>query len=197
MVTAETMEHRSGADTPEARYRSGDSDTAGMTDTARAQAGAIWNDAKDKARSTVEQQQRTAAAGIGDVADALKSAAHELEGKDSPAAAQVTQRAAEGLERVANALRSRDVTSMMHDVERFARQQPAVFLGAAVAAGFLAMRFLKASGEHRGEPPRRAGTEPARSHETTPAEPAASAGIPVSSGTPTSGGTHGYGETPR
>jgi hypothetical protein len=36
---------------------------------------------------------------------------------------------------------------MVREVESYARAHPAVFLGAAVAAGFLAVRFLKSSGE--------------------------------------------------
>jgi hypothetical protein len=35
---------------------------------------------------------------------------------------------------------------MVGEVERFARRQPTLFLGIAVAVGFLAVRFLKSSG---------------------------------------------------
>jgi len=41
---------------------------------------------------------------------------------------------------------------MVRDLEGFARSQPALFLGAAVASGFLAMRFLKS-----GQPEQKSG----------------------------------------
>jgi hypothetical protein len=38
----------------------------------------------------------------------------------------------------------------MGEVQNFARQQPAAFFGAAVLAGFAAVRFFKSAPEHSG-----------------------------------------------
>jgi hypothetical protein len=113
---------------------------------ARDQAGAAWQGAKESARSTLSEQQRSAAGGIGDFAGALRKAADELEqGGKQAGAARYAKVAADGLEQVAGTLRSKDLDSMVHEVESFARKQPAMFFGAAIAAGFLAMRFMKSS----------------------------------------------------
>src|SRR5687768_11053697 len=78
-----------------------------VSDTARAQAGAIWNEAKERARTTLDEQQKSAAAGIGEFAGALRNAAGDLENRNSTTLAQVAQRAADGLERLAGTLRNK------------------------------------------------------------------------------------------
>jgi hypothetical protein len=112
-------------------------------------ADAIWNDAKETARTKFSDQQRHAASGLGDLASALRKAAHELDRDKQATAVRYAECTADGLERVAGTLRSKDLNTIMGDVESFAHRQPVAFFGAALAAGFLAVRFLKSS---RSEP---------------------------------------------
>lgn len=110
------------------------------------QAGAMWNDAKELARGTFAQQQRTAASSLGSFAEALRKSARDMQGDSQQAGvARFAQSAADGLERLSGTLRSKDLDSFVRDAESLARRQPALFFGAAVAAGFLAVRFLKSS----------------------------------------------------
>jgi hypothetical protein len=111
-------------------------------------AHAVWDDAKETTRSKLNEQKDAAAQGLGDVAGALRDAARQREGDDG--LARLTGSAAEGLDRLSSALRNKDVTTMVRDVENFARQQPVAFFGLALAAGFLAVRFMKA-GERRDQ----------------------------------------------
>lgn len=117
----------------------------------RAQAQAIWTDTKASVRSALNERQHSTAAELHDFASALRGAAHDQRGT----VARVAEQAADGLERLSGKLRSKDVDGLIHDVESFARSQPAVFLGMAVAAGFLAIRFLKST-----SPERASRTEP-------------------------------------
>jgi hypothetical protein len=119
---------------------------------ARERAGALWHDARDIARSKLGEQQREAASGLGDMAGALRNAAREVESRQQPTMAKVAQCAADGLERLSGTLRHKDLDGMVRDAESFARRQPLVFFGAALAAGFLAVRFLKSSGEDAQAP---------------------------------------------
>jgi hypothetical protein len=64
--------------------------------------------------------------------------------------ARLVGHAADGLERLSGTLRSRDVDSLLGDVQSFARSQPALFFGAALAGGFLAARFLASSQRRPG-----------------------------------------------
>jgi hypothetical protein len=82
------------------------------------------------------------------VAGALREAAQRRD--DGDGLARLGTSAADGLERLSSALRNKDVGTMLRDVESFARQQPVAFFGLALAAGFLAVRFVK-SGERRDE----------------------------------------------
>lgn len=109
-------------------------------DMARERAGSMWHDAKETTRSKLNEQKDVAAQGIGDVAQALREAARRREGEGM---SRLTGSAADGLERVSSALRNKDVSGMLRDMDRFAREQPVAFFGLAVAAGFVAMRLLK------------------------------------------------------
>jgi len=111
-------------------------------------AGALWGDAKDAARSKLDQQKDAAADGLGDVAGALRDVARRK--RDDAARtpiAELTGSVADGLDRLSSTLRSKDVGSMLRDVENFARNQPVAFFGLALAAGFVAVRFLKADND--------------------------------------------------
>jgi hypothetical protein len=119
----------------------------GISQAIRDQASATWSDTKDKARSTLADQQQAAADGIGDLAQALHSAAGDLGRKDRTTVSHFAEEAANGLERLSQTLRGKDIATMVKEAEAYARREPALFLGAAVAAGFLAMRFLKSSSE--------------------------------------------------
>lgn len=116
----------------------------------------IMNDARETARAAIGEQQQAAASGIGDFAGVLRRAARDGSGQGAPAA-RLAESAADGLERLSDTLRGKDIEGVMRDVNDFARQQPALFFGAAALAGFLAMRFLKAS-EPAAPPP--ASTSP-------------------------------------
>src|SRR5690606_27248368 len=99
-------------------------------------AGAYWDDAREVARSKLNEQKELAAGGINEVAGALREVAQRQrsDGAGQPLA-QLTSSAAEGLEQLSQTLRSKDVGTMLRDMDDFARKQPAVFFGVAVAAG--------------------------------------------------------------
>ena len=127
----------------------GDHSTAqNTTQAVKERAGAIWDDAKETARSKLDQQKDSAAEGINQVAGALRDAARRQggDGAGEPMA-RITGSAADGLERLSDTLRNKDVSAMLRDLDNFARNQPVAFFGLALAAGFLAVRFLKAGND--------------------------------------------------
>lgn len=134
------------------------------TDSLQNQARNIANDAKETARSMLGEQQKAAASGVGDLAGALRKAAREMgDGGERAPMSRLVESAADGLEQLSESLRNKDLSGLARDVESFARRQPVAFFGAAFAAGFLAVRFLKAGGGERdrdADPLRSAGTLP-------------------------------------
>lgn len=126
----------------------GTAGTGNTAETVKEHAGAYWDDAKEAARSKLNEQKDLAAGGINQVAGALREAAQRQPGDGAgQPLAQLTNSAAEGLEQLSNTLRNKDVATMLRDMDNFARNQPVAFFGMALAAGFLAVRFLKA-GNH-------------------------------------------------
>jgi hypothetical protein len=81
---------------------------------------------------------------LGSVAHVLRESGDQIRGQQ-PQVASVADTAASQVERVAAHVRESRPRDIVDDVERFARQQPAVFLGGALLVGALAARLLKAS----------------------------------------------------
>jgi hypothetical protein len=97
-------------------------------------------------KSSVTEQKDSAASSLGNLAGALRKAAHESGGADA-SSTRIAEMAADGLDRISATLRSNDFDGMVRQVRSFARSQPVAFFFAAAAAGFLATRFLKAGAE--------------------------------------------------
>jgi len=119
-------------------------------DQARQEAGTEGNRligaARTRARTAFEHQQHRVADSIGSVAQALHQAADQLNEQNEDVVARYTDTAAQRIEQFADSLRNRDLDDLVGQAEQFARRQPELFLGSAVAAGFLIARFLRTSG---------------------------------------------------
>ena len=116
---------------------------------AKSEAGRLTQAARGRTLSYLEERKALLADNVGGVADAARNAAQQFDEQGNAMVADYIHRAADGLERFSDAVRNRDVSSLMGEAEDFARRQPAVFIGAGVAVGFLLARFLKSSSERR------------------------------------------------
>jgi hypothetical protein len=114
-------------------------------DVAKDRAAAVWSDAKQTARNRIAERKQMAASGIDDFAGALRAAADKLQSGQHGGMARLTQSAAGELQHMSGTLRGKDLDTIVRDAESLARRQPLAFFATAVAAGFLAVRFLKAS----------------------------------------------------
>ena len=103
----------------------------------------------DRVRHTAAAQLTTqktrATEALGSVAAAIRQSSQPLRDNNQATLADYAGTAADQLEQFATRLRERDLTELMDDAKRFARRRPAIFVGAAFAAGVLAARFLKSS----------------------------------------------------
>lgn len=109
--------------------------------------------AQGRIRGMLEQQTDRAADQLGGVAAALHKAAEHLSDENNRVVAQYVDQAADRVDEMADMIRNSTLDDMLTQVEGFARRQPEVFVGGALALGFLAARFIKSSGEgHRREP---------------------------------------------
>lgn len=100
---------------------------------------------KDRVRTTVDDGKARVARTLSSVATSLKTSSSEMQAGEAAAIGGVVERLADQVDRAATYLEQSDVNEIVGGVERFARRNPALFIGAAFAVGVLGARFLKSS----------------------------------------------------
>lgn len=100
----------------------------------------------DKIQGHARAQQRSGADFVDRLAADIREAATAFE-REVPIAARGIKSAADYVEDAADKIRNGSLRSFAEGATEFARRQPIAFLGITVLAGFVAVRFLKASGE--------------------------------------------------
>ena len=104
----------------------------------------VVSEAGDKLRASVSEQKAAGADYVGNIANIVRRAAYEFD-SDIPQAGHYIRKAAAQLDNVSEAMRNRDMSEIVSNVQAFARKQPTAFFGAAVLLGFAAVRFLKSA----------------------------------------------------
>jgi ElaB/YqjD/DUF883 family membrane-anchored ribosome-binding protein len=97
-----------------------------------------------------DRQKHNLAAGLTSIADSIKQVGGSLRKTDEQTGiteltAKYSDSLAQQIEQVSRYFDNKDLREMTRDVERFARHNPAVFIGSAFALGLIAARFLKSS----------------------------------------------------
>lgn len=139
------MSEPMGAPAPDAKTMSDiqQQATSALHDAGEA-ASSLYDEAKDKVEESVTAEARVAADRVDDVAGALRGSAEHLADNEQWLARLMTKGADE-LGGMASTLRTNDLRALLGQVEDFARRQPSLFTGAAVAAGFVAARVARQS----------------------------------------------------
>jgi hypothetical protein len=105
---------------------------------------------KEQTASQLTRQKQRAASALGSVVAAARDTSRQLRDEQRNAAASVVETAASQLDRLAGQLGNRDIDELADEARRFAREQPALFIGASLVAGFVATRFARSSSLERG-----------------------------------------------
>jgi len=116
-----------------------------VTEQAQQAAGQVVGQARQQVSSRLAGQKDRAAEGLTSVAHALRQTGEQLREQDQQAITGYIETAASQVERISNYLKQNDLGGLIDDVERFARRQPALFLGGTFVLGLLGARFLKSS----------------------------------------------------
>jgi hypothetical protein len=111
---------------------------------AKRSAGNMLNQAKERASSMAQEQKQSAAQHIGRYGSALRDSARSVEQED-PNVAYYANRAAEGIEKIADYVRSTDIAGLQRDAEDVARRHPTLFMGGMLLAGIVIGGLVKAS----------------------------------------------------
>jgi hypothetical protein len=140
----DTTAGASGASGGSADQRSGRN--VGLTEHARGALSNAAGQAGDKVASRLDSEKNRAAEGLGSVAQALRQTSDQLRGEEQSLGVEgYIASAADQVERFSGYLRSANTRDMVQGLERFAREQPALFLGSAFMLGLLGARFLRSS----------------------------------------------------
>ena len=107
------------------------------------QAKSTFREARDRAGSTLADSRRQAADQIGNIAGAFHRTGEQLRNDNQERIAGLADSFAGQVDQVARYLREADLRTIGRDIERLARERPAVVFGAAFAVGLLAARFFK------------------------------------------------------
>jgi hypothetical protein len=147
--------------------------TQKATDTVKTQAGNLTDQAKEvasdageKLRETVSAQKAAGADYVGNVANIIRRTAYEFD-TEMPQAGHYIRKAAAQIENVSEAMRNKNMSEIVGNVQDFARKQPTAFFGAAVLLGFAAVRFLKSAPANANQPAHLAAKSASRVGDTT------------------------------
>ena len=122
----------------------------GLVDQMRSSATDVLRTAKSNTAAKIEEQKSTISSGLSNVAENVRKLGDNMGAKSDADpltrfASDYSGTAADKLESVATYFDSHDLNAIYHDVEDMARRNPAIFIGGALALGFLAARFFKSS----------------------------------------------------
>lgn len=123
-----------------------------IVDQAKQAVSHVASQAKEQVSSQISTQfdgrKDKAVETMGNVADAIRGTSEKLKGVGP--LGDVAGRAADGIESVAEFFEGKQIGDIVKDVNRFARREPALFIGAAFAIGLIGGRFLKSSARASG-----------------------------------------------
>jgi hypothetical protein len=121
----------------------------GVKDQVVDQAKNTFQQARDRAGSSLGESKGQFADQFGTIAAALRRTTEHLRTEDQQRIAGLTETVARQVDQVADYLRNKDARAMREDLENLARRQPALVIGGALVLGLIGARFLKSS-ERRG-----------------------------------------------
>lgn len=128
-----------------AQGKMGGQQDEGVKNKAQRLASEAGEKAVDTIESNVDRGKNRLANTLHSVADSLRHASSHMREEDPDAPNQFFDRAAEQVDRLSNFVQGQDLSRTAHEVEGFARRQPALFLGGAFLLGLAGARFLKSS----------------------------------------------------
>lgn len=106
--------------------------------------------ARQQAEGLLDRQKDAAAEQAEKLSTVLRKMADEFDQQQQPYFSGCVSNLARRSDVLSQRLRERDLDSLVNQAKDYSRRQPALFVGGAIAAGFLISRFLRSSGEHTG-----------------------------------------------
>ena len=116
-----------------------------------AKAHELGGEASSQVREQLDQRSTQAGEQLQSIGKTLQSGANQLRSEGNDVSARIVQEVARRADGVGDYLQSAEADRILGDIEGFARRRPWLTAGVGALAGFLASRFVKASGNRRYE----------------------------------------------
>lgn len=110
---------------------------------------ALKSSARELVTTEVERRTVQGAEELGEVARALRRSGENLHGNR---AAPYVQKAADGIEHLADYVRDAKPRDVLQSVTTFAQRDPVLFLSGAFAIGLIGSRFMKSGADPESAP---------------------------------------------
>lgn len=107
----------------------------------------VKSTAQQQASSLLDQQKGMAADQTGRLAAVLHKMAEQFDEQDQHQFSSYANNLARSTDALSERLRDKDIDTLLTQAQDFSRRQPAIFMGGAIATGFLLARFMRSSGE--------------------------------------------------
>ena len=101
--------------------------------------------AREQAESAFDRQRDSVAQHTHTFGSVLQRAADEFDRQEQPFCSEQARKLADHTERFSQRLRDKALHALCRSAEAYGRREPAMFIGGAIAAGFLVTRFLRSS----------------------------------------------------
>lgn len=118
-----------------------------VKDQVQEKAGEVKDQVTAQATSKIEQGKGQAVDSLGTVASAIRQTSGQLRKQDQDGIAEYVERMAGRIEEFGTYLGNRNLNQLVGDAERFARREPALFVGGSFLLGLFGARFLKSSAQ--------------------------------------------------
>lgn len=134
-------------------------ESIGELGTAAAEAGGqiketatdLTQQVREQATQQVSSQKERIVDTLETVALLVHQAGEQAQQQDKALLASYADKAATQIGQFSEALNKQDVTQIVESTTRFARREPMLFVGGALAAGFLGARFLRSSSQPQSQ----------------------------------------------
>lgn len=120
---------------------------ADLGNEAQEQVSNLTDQVRQQATSQLSAQKEQIVDTLETVALLLHQAGEHAQQQDKTLLANYVDKAAQRVGSVSESLGQQDVTQVIQTTKDFARREPMLFVGGALAAGFLGARFLRSSSE--------------------------------------------------
>lgn len=119
-----------------------------LKERARDSAEDVKGAAQHKAARLFDNQKTAAAEQTHKVSQVLHKMGDEFDQQQQTTFSRWANQLASQTDRVSDQLRHQDLQHLLHDAGAYSRREPMLFMGGAIAAGFVVSRFLRSSRRH-------------------------------------------------